>query len=64
MRDRGAMYEPPTGVTGSSGKDGRCRVARVQGVCVQSEKQNGLILALKQGNVATFGATSRRYRED
>ena len=26
----------------------------------QGEEQNGLFLALKQGNVATFGATSRR----
>ena len=31
---------------------------------VQSEDQNRLLLALKQGNVGTFGATSRRYRED
>ena len=30
---------------------------------VQSEEQNGLLLALKQGNVVTFGATSRRDRE-
>ena len=30
---------------------------------MQSEEQNGLLLALKQGNVATFGATSRRDRE-
>ena len=29
----------------------------------QGEEQNGLFLALKQGNVATFGATSLRYRE-
>ena len=32
MRDRRAMYEPPTGVTGSSDKDGRRKVTRVQGV--------------------------------
>ena len=32
MRDQRAMYEPPTGVTVSSDKDGRRRVARVQGV--------------------------------
>ena len=31
---------------------------------VQSEEQNGLLLALKHGNVATFGATSLRDRED
>ena len=30
---------------------------------MQSEEQNGLLLALKQGNVATFGATSRHCRE-
>ena len=29
----------------------------------QGEEKNGLFLALKKGNVATFGATSRRYRE-
>ena len=31
---------------------------------MQSEEQNGLLLALKQGNVATFGATSLRDREE
>ena len=30
---------------------------------VQGGEQNGLFFALKQGNVATFGATSRHYRE-
>ena len=30
---------------------------------MRGEEQNELFLALKQGNVATFGATSRRYRE-
>ena len=64
---RRAMYEPPTGVIGSSGKEGEERCARLLGFRqwgAQSEEQNGLFLALKQGNVATFGATSRRYREE
>ena len=30
---------------------------------MRGEEQNELFLALKQGNVVTFGATSRRYRE-
>ena len=30
---------------------------------MQSEEKNGLLLALKQGNVTTFRATSRRDRE-
>ena len=30
---------------------------------MRGEEQNELFLALKQGNVETFGATSRRYRE-
>ena len=64
---RRAMYEPLTGVIGSSGKEGEYRCARLLGFRqwgAQSEEQNGLFLALKQGNVATFGATSRHDRED
>ena len=30
---------------------------------MRGEERNELFLALKQGNVVTFGATSRRYRE-
>ena len=30
---------------------------------MQGEEQNELFLALKQGNVVRFGATSLRYRE-
>ena len=62
-----AMYEPPTGVIGSSGKEGEDGCARLLGFRqwgAQSEEQNGLFLALKQGNIAMFGATSRRDRED
>ena len=38
--------------------------ARVQQWVAQGEEQNGLFLALKQSNVATFGSTSRRYNEE
>ena len=39
--------------------------ARVQAEVIQGEEsKNGPCLALKQGNVVTFEATSRRYRED
>ena len=50
----------------SEGQYGRLRrEARVQAGSTQCKNiKNGLCLALKQGNVATFGATSRRYRED
>ena len=54
---RRAMYEPPTGVIGSSGKegaDGRARLLGFRQWGAQSEKnKNELFLALKQGNVAT-----------
>ena len=38
--------------------------ARVQPWVAQGEEQNGLFLALKPSNVATFGSTSRRYSEE
>ena len=61
------MYEPPTDVIGSSDNEGEDGCARLLGLRqwgAESEEQNGLFLALKQRNVATFRATSRRYRED
>ena len=64
---RRAIYEPPTSVIGSSGKEqcgGGKEEARVPAELIQGEKsKNGQCLVLKQGNVATFGTTSRRYRE-
>ena len=71
---RRAIYEPPTGVTGSSGKEqcgGGKEESRVPAELIQGEKsKNGQCLVLKQGNVATlqgnvttFGAMSRRSRE-
>ena len=47
---RRAMYEPSTGVIGSSGKEGGDGCARLLGFRqwgAQSEEQNGLFLALK-----------------
>ena len=44
------------------GTDG-CWLLGLRRLCVRGGEQNGLFLALKPGNVATFGPTSRRYRE-
>ena len=54
-----------TGISGKAGEDRCAREARVRVGWIQGEKskKNGLCVFLKQGNVATFGATSRRYRE-
>ena len=61
---RRAIYEPPTGDTGSFRKEqcgGRKEEAKVPAELLQGEtSKNGQCLVLKQGNVATFGATSRR----
>ena len=59
---RRAIYEPPTGVIGSSDKeqcgDGK-EEARVSAELIQGKKsKNGQCLVLKQGNVAMFRATS------
>ena len=65
---RRAIHEPPAGVIGSSSKEqrgGGKEEARVPVELIQGEKsKNRQCLVLKQGSVATFGATSRRYRED
>ena len=65
---RRAVYEPPTGVIGSSDKEqcgGGKEEARVSAESIQGEKsKNGQCLVLKQGNVATLEATSLRYREE
>ena len=69
-----AKYWPPTGVVGNSSK-GRCgkvyREARVQAGMIQGRNRKWEVSGLKtgqrrdiRGNVATFGATSRRSRED
>ena len=60
-----AMEGPPTGGKGAPARLGKTGVREWLGfrlVCVRGEEQNEPFLALKQGNVATFGATSRRYR--
>ena len=68
---RRAMYEPPTGVIGSSGEEGEDGCARLLGFRqwgAQNEKSKRAIFGLKTGqrrdvtekdyaNVATFGAT-------
>ena len=61
---RRAIYKLPTGVIGSFGKEqggGGKEEARVSAEVLQGERsKNGHCLVLTQGNVATFGATSRR----